>query len=529
MDGLAALGYCAFATVLLFPQLQRMDSVPDLGDPLLSMWRTGWVVHKLGGDSRPLFSPNIFYPHQLTFAYSDSMLLPALTTAPFLVLGVHPVIAYNVVMVLSFIASAFALYLLAAYLTGTRIPAFVGGLLFGFYPYRFEHYSHFELQMTYCMPLALLALHLFAATARVRYVLIFALLAVAQLYSSMYYAVFFTIYSCALFACLCLVTRPPLRRMIGPAVLAGVVALALALPLARVYSKAQLGDRAADTVTYYSATTADYLRSHPRSALWGNRGLPGRMPERALFPGVMILLLAAVGLVPRFGATRVAYAAALVVAFELSRGFNSPFYPYLYDGLAFVRGLRVPARASVLVGMTLALFAAFGVRRIISGRTPRLQQAALAILVVAIGVDLRPLLRLEPVWLEPPPIYGPVAGSPDVVLAEFPFGGNPNRFTPNAPFMYFSLWHWAAMLNGYSGHSPSDQPDVEQALRGFPDETSVTMLRARGATHVTVNCALYRGGCDQLLSTVDASPAFRLVSAGKWQGASVRLYALVKE
>ncbi len=215
-----------------------------------------------------------------------------------------------------------------------------------------------------------------------RYVIIFALLAVAQLYSSMYYAVFFTIYSCALFACLCLMTRPPLRRMIGPAVMAGVVALALAVPLARVYSKAQLGDRAVDTVTYYSATTADYLRAHPRSAQWANRGLPGRMPERALFPGVMILLLAAVGLVPRFGATRAAYAVALIVAFEMSRGFNSPFYPYLYDGLAFVRGLRVPARASVLVGMTLALFAAFGVRRLISGRTLRLQQAALAILVV---------------------------------------------------------------------------------------------------------------------------------------------------
>ena len=156
------LGYLRVRGVLLFPQLQRMDSVPDLGDPLLSMWRTGWVYHKLGGDPRPLFSPNIFYPHQLTFAYSDSMLLPALTTAPFLRPGVHPVIAYNLVMVLSFIASAFAMYLLAERLTGSRVGAFVAGLLFGFYPYRFEHYSHFELQMTYCMPLALLALHRFA-------------------------------------------------------------------------------------------------------------------------------------------------------------------------------------------------------------------------------------------------------------------------------------------------------------------------------------------------------------------------------
>ena len=60
----------------------------------------------------------------------------------------------------------------------------------------------------------------------------------------------------------------------------------------------------------------------------------------------MILLLAAVGLVPRFGATRAAYAAALVVAFEMSRGFNSPFYPYLYEGWRSCAGCacrRAPA------------------------------------------------------------------------------------------------------------------------------------------------------------------------------------------
>ena len=48
------------------------------------------------------------------------MLLPALTTAPFLAVGMHPVVAYNLVMVLSFIASAFAMYLLAERLTGSR-------------------------------------------------------------------------------------------------------------------------------------------------------------------------------------------------------------------------------------------------------------------------------------------------------------------------------------------------------------------------------------------------------------------------
>ena len=195
----------------------------------------------------------------------------------------------------------------------------------------------------------------------------FGLLAAAQLYSSMYYAVFFTVYAAALVVFLYLLQRPPLRRMLGPAVIAGVLAIALALPLARTYSSARLGDRDVATVTYYSATAADYLRAHPRSATWGNYTLPGRMPERALFPGVMILLLAAVALIPPVGVTRAAYAAALLVAFEMSRGFNSVFYPYLYEWLPFIRGLRVPARASILVGLTLALLAGFGVRRLLAG------------------------------------------------------------------------------------------------------------------------------------------------------------------
>ena len=128
----------------------------------------------------------------------------------------------------------------------------------------------------------------------------------------------------------------PRRRRRWPWVL-GSIALVLALPLVRIYSSAKLGDRDAATVAYYSATAADYLRAHPRSATWGERTLPGRMPERALFPGVMILVLAAVALVPPLGVTRAAYAVALLVAFELSRGFNSLFYPYLYEFLPFIR------------------------------------------------------------------------------------------------------------------------------------------------------------------------------------------------
>lgn len=503
-----------------------MDSVPDLGDPLFSIWRFGWVYHKLLGDPRPLFSPNIFHPHQLTLTYSDSMLLPALTTVPLLALGLHPVIAYNVVLVCSFVVSAFAMYLLVERLSGSPGAAFISALLFGFYPYRFEHYSHFELQMTYCMPLALLALHRFMTTARVRDAVTAGILSAAQLYCSMYYAVFFTFYVAALLLIIGLLARPRLRQLLGPAAIAGALALLLAWPLARAYSAAHLGDREVPTVTLYSATVSDYLRAPSRSAMWADHGLPGRQAERALFPGVMALLLAAIALVPPLGVTRAAYAGALLVAFEVSRGFNSPPYPYLYEWLPFVRGLRVPARSSILVGLSLALLAGFGVRRLLAGRSRWVSRGVLGVLTVAIAIDLRPALRLQPVWPEPPPIYGLVAGSQDVVLAEFPFGGKPHGFTANVPFMYFSLWHWAQMINGYSGRYPPNHVEFEAAIQEFPHPPTIDLLRARGATHVSVNCALYRGGCDRLCERLDAMPEFRLVSSGKWQGQPVRLYEL---
>jgi hypothetical protein len=523
----AAAAYTILTVVLLFPQLRAMDSVPDRGDPLFSMWRTGWVYHKLHGDPRPLFSPNIFHPYQQTLTYSDSMLLPSLTTVPLLAAGLHPVVAYNVMMICSFVLSALAAYVLMERLTASPAAAFVSGLLFGFYPFRFEHYSHFELQMTYCMPLALLALHRLVSTGSLRHGVAFGLLAAAQLYCSMYFAVFFMWFAGAVLVLLCLLTRPPIRRLLRPLAIAGVLAAVLAVPLFRAYTAAHLGDRDVEAVRSYSATAADYLRAHHRSAMWGDRTLAGRQPERALFPGVMALALAALALVPPLGVTRVVYVGVLALMFEISRGYNGLVYPVLYEWLPFMRGLRVPARASVLVGLTLAILAGLAVRRLAAGRGRGGSAAVLAALTVAVAVDVHPrLLPLERVWPEPPPIYGWISDPARVVLAEFPMRRSPALYLADMPQMYFSLWHWAQLINGYSGHSPADFDDFQGELRPFPNPPTIDLLRARGATHVSVNCALYRDGCDRLIETLDAHPSFHVIASGKWQGRPVRMYEL---
>jgi hypothetical protein len=65
-------------------------------------------------------------------------------------------------------------------------------------------------------------------------------------------------------------------------------------------------------------------------------------------------------------------------------------------------------------------------------------------------------------------------------------------------------------------------------LREFPAPAAVDMLKSKGVTHVSVNCALYVTGCEPVLQVLDRSSAFRLVSDGTWQGQPVKLYELVR-
>ena len=130
-----------------------------------------------------------------------------------------------------------------------------------------------------------------------------------------------------------------------------------------------------------------------------------------------------------------------------------------------------------------------------------------------------------PVWPQPPPVYGALSGSSQVVLAEFPV---PSDYAYNTPYMYFSLWHWAPMINGYSGFMPKSYDEYRAGVVDFPGPGSIATMKRRGVTHVTVNCGLYRGGCPALLARLDTIPDLRKVAEGRWQGQPVRLYELAR-
>ena len=83
--GLAVITlFWALTFAMTWPQANLLNRgiSPDIGDPLLSTWRLAWVAHQLPLDPLHLFDANIFYPAKHTLAFSDAMLVPALTAAP---------------------------------------------------------------------------------------------------------------------------------------------------------------------------------------------------------------------------------------------------------------------------------------------------------------------------------------------------------------------------------------------------------------------------------------------------------------
>jgi hypothetical protein len=251
------------------------------------------------------------------------------------------------------------------------------------------------------------------------------------------------------------------------------------------------------------------------------------LPERGLFPGAVILILAGLALSRRLGPARTAYLVALGVMFEISLGSHGTVYPLLYQSLSFMRGLRVPARASLLVGLALSVLSGFAVQRLLETRSASGRRALLSALTALIAVDLWPTLHLDHVWKEPPPIYASLAGRHDVVMAEFPLGLSPGGGLTDTPEMYFSLWHWAQLINGYSGHAPDGYDDFLVAMRTFPDPDTIDLLRGRGTTHVSVNCVFYDDRCDNLLDQLSHVPDLQLLNQATWEGKPVRLYQLL--
>jgi hypothetical protein len=520
----------ALLTILMtYPQIRRLDAVPDLGDPLFSTWRLAWVAHQLPRDPLHLFDGNMFYPERFTLAYSDSMLLPAVTAAPFLWLGVHTVVVYNAFLLMTFVLAGVSMYLLVRALTAQASAAFVAGVAFAFYPFRFDHYSHFELQWSFWMPLALLALHRTLARGRPKDGLLTGGLLACQTFSSIYFGTFLAIYLVPVWAVVGLGWRR-VRSSLVPLAAGAVLAAALIVPAMVPYFQGRhtVGERTTEEIDTYSATGNDYLVPRVNGPTYTD--LPhGRIwPERALFPGILIVVLALVGVWPPLSASRMAYAAGLVFAFEASLGLHGYLYPLLYRWLPPFHALRVAARFSMLVGFSLAVLAGYGVARVAGRIRVRWLRHGLAVALCAVVLFVsRWVQPLEAVYPAPGPVERWLAAQPPTVIVDLPVV---DRVRSENAYLYFSTFHWQRRPNGFSGFLPPSYLAFLGAMAHFPDDEGMALLGGREVRFVVVHEQFYprRGLYLGALSAIGRRSDLREVYRSVFGAFETRVYQLVR-
>lgn len=307
---LAFLAYLLLAIATTWPLTRGLgEDVPwDLGDPLLVMWILSWdceqILGILGGDFARIasfFDANIFYPVPLTLAYSEHMIAQAVQILPVYAISGNPILSYNLLFLSTWVLSGLGMYLLVRELTGSEMAAFVAGLMYGFAPYRLPQSGHLHVLSSQWMPFVLFGLRRYFVTRQRRPLAGATLALVLQSLSSGYYLLLFSPIA-ATFAMWEIGSRHLWRdrRMWRDLTLAGVCATIAIVPFLLPYA-ALRGQwnavREISEVMLYSADLYSYATAFGDQRIWGDVLRMFPKPEGELFPGLLPIVLALVGLV----------------------------------------------------------------------------------------------------------------------------------------------------------------------------------------------------------------------------------------
>ena len=450
--------FTLLTAVMTYPQVLHLrDGVHDDGDPLLNTWALAWVAHQLPRAPAHLFDANIFYPERRTLAFSETLLVPALVVAPLHWLGVGPILVYNIVFLSGFIVSGVGMALLVRLLTGNAGAAILAGIVFAFPPYRIDHYAHLQLQQTQCLPFALWAFHRLLRSGRLLDGVLVGVFTAGQILSCMYYGLFLIPYMAVVCGTLLVADRARSTSRLAALLVAAAIALVAVIPVGRAY----LGARKVVGERQFSEVAGEVRRG---GTIWGlrtpisfteRRSSASRRPSAGCFRDSW-RSSSPWSRCGRPWRRRASYALGLLLAFDVSLGFNGFTYRVLYDYFLPFRGLRIPARMGIMAGFSLAVLAGYGAARVTDLlRSPGARSVALATIGILMLAEYasRPL-ELQIIPLAAPDTYADLmrdrGDSPTAPIFEFPChaGDDPT-------YMYFSTWHWQSLVNGYSGFFPA--------------------------------------------------------------------------
>jgi hypothetical protein len=173
-----------------------------------------------------------------------------------------------------------------------------------------------------------------------------------------------------------------------------------------------------------------------------------------------------------------------------------PYLP-LYLWVPGFDGLRVPARFVVMMHLAVSVLAGYGLAWLLGKmQTPwrrRLIGAGFALLVLIEYASFPISMPSVPVGRDFPQVYNWLAQQPgDFAILEIPLPTRPEEIFQDAPYVYFSAYHWKKLVNGYSGFIPPGYTRLyQEELKGFPSEKTLSRIHRLGVRYVIVHLSCY--------------------------------------
>jgi len=128
------------------------------GDVWVHLWTFNWVKEALLNGRNLFYSNLTFYPDGVSLVAHNFAWLQILFWIPLQALfGIG--VAYSLIFLATLIFNGFAAFLLVDEIVESKIAAFIGGMVAGFWPYLLSHHSHPNLILTGFVSLVLLYLH----------------------------------------------------------------------------------------------------------------------------------------------------------------------------------------------------------------------------------------------------------------------------------------------------------------------------------------------------------------------------------
>jgi len=554
-----ALFFSLLSLVATYPLVGHLfDAIPGLPwdnfNWLFDVWWFKEAIFVRG--TSPLFHPDIFYPTGYAFGTSDAVWANKLLALPILLWG-GDVLAYNLIVLGSFVLSGLGAYLLVYLLTRRKGPALLAGAIFAMSPFRTAAVAAGWLPTfpTQWLAFSLVALELTLRRRRLRHGLLAGIFLALHALTSWYYtflaAIFVPLY--LLLRC----RRAPRKLLqavwrplaLGAAVTGVLVAPAFWITL-RAGSGAHLAWSLFD-VELWAASLDDFFVPSIYHTLWGNATLLWHGPVPAypwytpgmLYLGWIPLTLALwalwhhrrhrvlwggwalAGAVLALGPTlhwagervylqgppqiqyylyRVLFTlsrfaphpleAPQRLFYAVPRGFFIPLPALLaHMFVPFMASIRWWVRFGLVAVLGVVVLAALGVDDLWR-RYPRLMRRS-NIMTVAL------LLGIIVEFAAFPLTFGLSRVAPQPVdrwLAAQPGPGAVIQFplikSKNGPALYSYVFHRKPLAYGFGSFYPPAWQAAEKTLAHFPDESSLAILRQWGVRYIVVSPSLYDAG-----------------------------------